>query len=240
MKKTGFIILLILSLNIVCVTHAQNNKKFFFDEVDVSVNRTFLNDNNTTNKYGFGIGIFHSWFYPKKFNLTFGFEYNKTNQKKDCISAGRFSHYEDITYTINTISFPLLIRINFGKNIRLFFETGASLDIVCNVKRKGKMITCYPNENNILEYEEKNIDNKATGFASTDFGLIGGIGIKIPVKKVEIIFKTDYHYGLKYLYYYQSDVYNNYGRIVIGLKYNYSNKERKTNQGKRKNNETFL
>jgi len=31
------------------------------------------------------------------------------------------------------------------------------------------MITCYPNENNILEYEEKNIDNKATGFASTEF-----------------------------------------------------------------------
>jgi len=60
-----------------------------------------------------------------------------------------------------------------------------------------------------------------------NFGLIGGIGIKIPVKKVEIIFKTDYHYGLKYLYDYQSDVYNNYGRIVIGLKYNYSNKERK-------------
>ena len=85
MKRTGFIIFLILSLNIACVTQAHNNKKFFFDEVDVSVNRTFFNDNNTTNKYGFGIGIFHSWFSPKKLNLIFGVDYNKTNQKKDCI-----------------------------------------------------------------------------------------------------------------------------------------------------------
>ena len=76
MKRTGFITLLILSLNIVCVTHAQSNKDLLFDEIKISVNRTFFNDNNTTNKYGFGIGIFHSWFSLQKLNLTFGFEYN--------------------------------------------------------------------------------------------------------------------------------------------------------------------
>ncbi len=210
MKRTGFITLLILSLNIVFVTHAQNNKNLLFDEINISVNRTFFNDTNTTNKYGFGIGIFHSWFSPKTLNLTFGFDYNKTNQKKDYIHAGYKTYYEYITYTINTFSFVLLFKVNFGRRIRLFFETGPCCDVVWKVNEKGKM-TRYGSTGYI--------DRDASGFNLFDYALIAGIGIKIPVKKIVIILKTDYHYDFKNHNY----VNNNYGKFVIGLKYNYSN-----------------
>jgi len=62
--------------------------------------------------------------------LIFGFEYNKTCQTKNSIYAGHFAHYEDITYTINALKIPLLLRANIGNNITGFADLGFFGDIV--------------------------------------------------------------------------------------------------------------
>jgi len=213
-----YFIIILISLLFIVPTFGQDKTDFFFDEFSVSANRTNIKNENTSDRYGFGIGAYHSFLSDKKINLIFGTEYNRTSQFIKNMYEGHFANSTDLTYNINCISIPVGLRINIGKKIKFFIETGGYADLIISSNRKGTMHTYLPDANNHVVYKDYQIDEKAG--LSNSVGVYFGIGLRIPISKYELIIKPDYKFGLNDLYSYMDDIYNRYFRLTIGLKIN--------------------
>jgi hypothetical protein len=214
-KRYGlFFSLLILLGNSLC---AQDVNEWFFDEASVSFNRTNLVDDNTENRNGFGLGVYHSFFADKMANLIFGIEYNRTNQFKKSMYEGHYATATDLTYHLNMASFPLGARLNIGKKFKVFIEAGGYADLMLKSTRTGFMHTYFPDENDQIVYKTYPIDEKAK--LSSVMGVYAGLGIRIPVYTFEVILKGDYKLGLQDLYSYMDSITNTYWRISIGIKH---------------------
>ena len=193
----------------------QETNDFFFDEFNLSVNRTNLIDYNTDDRYGFGIGAYHSFLADRKLNLVFGIEYNRTSQFKKSIYAGHFAHATDLTYTLNCLSIPLGLRFNIGNKTKIIIEAGGFADLMISSNKKGTMHTYLPDENLQVVYREFQIDKKA-GLTSY-IGVYFGLGVQIPISKYELIIKPDYKFGINKSSSYDN-IYNRYMRLTIGFK----------------------
>ena len=79
-------------------------------------------------------------------NLTFGVEYNRTNQFKKSMYLGHYAHSTDITYNLNMISFPVGVRLNVGKKIKVFLEGGGYADLMIKSTSKGILHTYLPDQ----------------------------------------------------------------------------------------------
>lgn len=211
-----FIILLGLLILIGEASNGQASNVFFFDEFSASVNRTNLQNDNTEDRYGFGLGAYHSFRSDKKLNIVFGVEYNRTSQFKKSMYEGHFAHATDLTYTIHCISIPIGIRANWGSKTKVFIETGGFADFIISANRKGKMHTYLPDENNQIDNTVTDIDEKVK--LSNSIGLYFGVGIRIPVSTYELVVKPEYKFGINKLYSYQDDIFNRYFRLNVGLK----------------------
>lgn len=205
------IVLIIFILGVLNNVTAQN--KNFSPEILISLNKTDLKDENTKDMYGFGIGVYQSFMNNKRLNIILGLEYNRTNLFKNRIYESHFSNAKDVTYNINSLSFPIGTRINIGSKIKFFLELGAFADIIINSSRKGALITYLPYEN----YQSKEFDEDAK--LSNTFGANLGIGLRIPVSKYELVLKPDYKLAFNKLYSNQDNIYNRYFRLNIGLKF---------------------
>ena len=212
----------ILIIGLICflskLSNGQDSNDFFFDEFNVSINRTTLQNDNTEDRYGFGLGAYHSFMPHKKINLVFGFEYNRTSQFKKTMYEGHFANATDLTYNLNCFSIPVGFRLNAGSKTKVFIETGGFADLVISSKRTGTIHTYLPDENNQINYNETEIDEKAG--LSNAVGFYFGLGIRIPISRFELIVKPDYKFEINKLYSYQDDIFNRYFRINIGLKIN--------------------
>jgi hypothetical protein len=196
--------------------YAQDVNELFFDEASISFNRTNLANDNTENRNGFGLGVYHSFFAKSTLNLTFGVEYNRTSQFKLSMYEGHYAHATDLTYHLNMASFPLGVRLNIGKKIRFFIEAGGYADLMLKSTREGIMHTYFPDENDQIVYKDYPIDEKAK--LSSVMGVYSGLGIRIPVSTFEIVIKSDYKLGLQDLYSYMDTVNNTYWRIAAGIR----------------------
>jgi hypothetical protein len=197
--------------------YAQDVNELFFDEARISFNRTNLADDNTENRNGFGAGVYHSFFAEKMANLTFGIEYNRTNQFKRSMYEGHYAQATDLTYHLNLASFPVGARVNFGSEIKIFIEAGGYADLVIKSTRKGTMHTYFPDDNNQVVNKIFPIDEKAK--LSSVMGLYAGLGVRIPVSTFEVVVRGDYRHGLRDLYSYMDSITNDYWRISIGIKH---------------------
>lgn len=193
---------------------ATNN--FIFNEFNISLNKTTPPTGDFEQQLGFGIGAFHSIMNHKKVNFIFGLEYNLNRQFFNSTYEGHFANATNVQYTIHNMSIPFNLRYNIGKNIKVFTELGGFLDLIVNAKRKGVMHTYFPDENNTVVYNEFTFKEKAK-ITGPNFGISGGIGIKIPVKTRELIIKTDYKFGIPKLYSVGTDFYIRYYRVSIGI-----------------------
>ncbi|RLD55915.1 MAG: hypothetical protein DRJ05_12150 [Bacteroidetes bacterium] len=209
-------ILLALTLSFsITFLFGQKESVFFLGEFSVSMNRTNLKDNNTSDGIGFGLGAYHTFLKNKKVNLIFGFEYNRTTQEKEYMSRGHFSHATNITYSIDCLSIPLNARVYFGNHVRVFVESGAFIDLTLGAKENGTMHTYSPTEGSpYSEYEYK----ENTDISPVNYGVSLGMGILVPISKVDLIIKPEYKYGFKPLYDYHDQIFNRYFRLVVGIK----------------------
>lgn len=215
--KHCFIVIGLLFL-VLKVSNGQDSNDFFFDEFQISLNRTNLQNDNTEDRYGFGLGVYHSFMPERKINFIFGLEYNNTSQFKKSMYEGHFAHATNLTYSINCFSVPVGFRLNIGSNTKVLFETGGFTDLIFNSSRIGTMHTYLPDENNQINYTEAEIDQKVR--MSNNIGLYVGLGVQFPIFKHVLIVKPDYKFGINKLYSYQDDIYNRYFRINIGFKFN--------------------
>lgn len=200
------------------VSSGQDSNDFFFDELHISLNRTHLQDNNTEDRYGFGIGAYHLFLSDQKVNLVLGLEYNRISQVKKSIYEGHFAHATDLTYTLDCFSVPIGLRYNMGSKTKFFIETGGFADMVISSRRSGTLHTYLPDENNQIKHTTTAIDEQAE--LSNSFGIYFGLGIRIPIANFELIVKPDYKWAMNKLYSNQDVLFNRYFRINIGLKIN--------------------
>jgi len=216
MKLKAIILGLFLSSHI--ISYGQNSNALFIDEFNVSINRSTLKDDNTEDRYGFGLGTYHSFLPDKKINLVLGFEYNRTSQFKKYMYEGHYASATDLIYHINCFYIPFGLRLNMGSKTKFFIETGGFADLTINSNRTGTMHTYLPDENNQISYKESEIDEKIG--LSNSLGFYIGIGIRIPISRFDLIVKPDYKFGINKLYSYQDEIFNRYFGINIGLRIN--------------------
>jgi hypothetical protein len=211
MKALLIIIITFIQLN--AFSQADSNK-LFFNELHVSANRTNVKNDNTSNKNGFGVAIYRVGKKSKVFNLLFGFEYNKTSQfKKNGMYLGRFASITDVTYNLNCLSIPIGYRINMGKKVKFFIEQDFYVDLTHSSKMKGDYLSDIPGQPQTTSYEKLNAD-----LYSFNFGVSLGLGLRIPIKKYELILKPDYKLGIRNLSPTQSVFENSYFRLSVGIR----------------------
>mgnify|MGYP000951970680 CR=1 FL=1 len=198
------------------ISNGQDSNTVIFDEFLVSANRTVLQDGNTEDRFGFGLGIYHSFLPEKKLNIVLGLEYNRTGQFKKSMYDGHFANAANVTYSLNCVSIPFGLRANMGSKTKMFIEMGGFADLVVYSNRTGTMHTYLPDVNNQINYREFEIDENAR--LSNTIGAYFGVGVRIPISKYELVVKSDYKYGITKLYSDPEEILNRYFRISIGLK----------------------
>lgn len=192
----------------------------FFDEFCISFNRSNVQNNNTDDRYGFGLGVYHTFRSENRINIIFGWEYNRTSQFKKVIYGGHYYHKTNVTYLTNYLSFPLGFRFNIGSKTRLYFEAGGFADLATGGKYFGTQHTYTPDENNRPTYKETQFERK--GGVPSSFGVYCGIGIIVPISRFELLLSPDYKIGLNELKSSTSrqEFQNKYFRLLLGLRIN--------------------
>jgi len=199
--KSHFLLIIFL-LGIFFSTLAQvAQKEHFSPEFKVTFN---IASSGLLEGYGFGVGVYNAFFTQKKCNLILGLEYNTVFYNT------YFLEYRDGEYSFipffNYLGIPLNARVNFGKKVKFFIEAGVFFDPVVLEKKRFLDKEIAKKEKTIYVY-------------NPDFGCSGGVGLRIPVTKYEIIIKSDYKLGMRrfispsYIYFP-----NGYWRFGIGFK----------------------
>lgn len=205
--------ILLISVFLVQSVSGQSAQKYFFNEVSASLNRTLVEDDNTQDRFGMGLGIYHSILPAKGVLIKFGIEYNRTSQFKKFMSGGHYYHSKDVTYSMNNLSIPVTAGIIFGKNTKFFIEPGFFVDLNMGTSMRGIMYTFLPRQN-----PTENKFNKKADFANLNLGPSFGLGFKVPISKYELTLKTEYKLGMRVLNSAYEQITNRYFRMMIGLK----------------------
>ncbi len=180
---------LLLSLLFGTICFGQKEEKFPFNEFFVNVNSTFVADDNTENRMGFGIGAYHISRKEGVARLLAGIEFNQTRQNKKWLYDGRWSHDEDIDFTFYGVTIPAGMRIQVGNKAQFLCDFGGSFDIILSSRKQGTSHSNALSEDNTFEHHVNEFDDNSVG--GLLFGFWGGIGVKIPGEKMDFILRTD-------------------------------------------------
>ena len=217
-----YFLLLIIFLGSVFWTFGQESEKQkkISPEITISLNQTTVGFRY--DKAGFGIGAYNAFFNQKRCNLVVGLEFNWNCQLRKYTN----SKYESESMaTKNYLGVPVYFRVNLGKKVKFFFEQGLFFDPFVFGREK------YTEKS--VETGIKSVINNKMKLYKSDFGISGGIGIRIPVKAYELLLKCDYKYGLRKIIDFSSkssvqnpmiSLYNQYIRFTIGFKVNFISK----------------
>lgn len=226
--------LLFFSVSIICFNffgqeNTSNDSLPIFNEVNISINRTFVSDTNTTDHFGFGIGIYHTFRSSKKLNIRTGIEFNRTTQFKKLIFEGENIYFSganvfektfvNTTYHLNCLSIPLVARYNFGKKQNVFIEGGVFADIMFNAQRDAYL---YGVEYKDSAFVVKNEEIQESVNLVNTFGATIGFGFKIPFEKYEFTIRPEFKYAFRKVYDSSiqiTDMYNHYAKISFGFKW---------------------
>jgi hypothetical protein len=213
MKAVIFCIILLLAAPVFGQEEEKVKRPFPFDEFSISVNRTNMTSSKLQNRFGCGAGMYHSSTLSKQWNYLLGLEYNYTSLFADLISDGPRYHEENITFHIHTISLmPAAFRFNMGKNIKYFLESGLLLGVsIANKKGEAYSMNPLPTPENPDQY----VSTKPEGGIGLNGNLFLGIGMRIPVKGIEWVIKTDYNLGISAITGYKDF---QYYRLGVGIR----------------------
>jgi len=193
-------------------------KKFSLaaNEFSLSVNYTTLKKTGAEDRLGFGLGIYHCFMNQRRVNIVWGLEFNLTNQFKNHMYVSHFSDDHNVTLTMGSVSAPLAARINFGKKIKFFIEPGTFLDLPVYSRIKATRVSyIFDQDMHISGRDTTEYTGKGVNFVNYGFSL--GIGLRIPIKKYELLIKTDYKYGFNRDPGY-NEISNCYLRLMLGFK----------------------
>jgi len=223
--RRSFLLQIVLGLCFFAFAQKSEKRTEFSPEFAVSINQTTVGFKY--DKQGFGIGAYQVFFNQKRCNLLVGLEYNWNGQFRKEKGLG----YDSYTNTKNYISIPLYFRMNVGKKVKFFIEPGICVDpfVFGRVKITEK-----------LETGKTDVTINKVKLYKPDFGISGGIGMRIPVKQYEILLKCDYRYGLRKVFDFSTSkkvinqtpvvsLYNQFLRFTVGFRINFVNRNNKRN-----------
>ncbi len=194
---------------------AQDKRRFFLDEFQISANIMVPNENSSETGFGFGIGTYHTFRTEKMLNLLLGLEYNRISQVIDFIHMSHLINAYDIALVADCMSLSFGPRFNIGTNIKVFFDTGIYADFVIKSQKSGVRDSVgFGEEGMIFTRIPVNEDADLSHTA----GIFIGTGLRIPVSKIELILSADYRYGLNPTGGYgDTDIHHRYFRIKLGI-----------------------
>ncbi len=172
---------------------AQEPSQPFVSELSISVNQTYVADDNTEDRMGFGFGAYHISRTQSAARLLVGLEYNQTNQFKQRVITGRLSDESNIDYRFHEITSPIGVRFQFGGETQFLADLGGTLGLIVNSTEKGTLNYLDTSGPGNPERREKTFEDK-----SVNGPLLGswvGVGIKIPVQNVNVILRSDFRYN---------------------------------------------
>ncbi len=208
MKKLLFVIALFgISLN----AFSQDTLRKSEGELYLSVNRSMVGNENTEDRFGYGLGFLFITMPDKELNVVLGIEFNRTSQFVSELYEGKYGKATDMTYYINNISLPLALRLNLGEQRRFFIETGLFADLLLNARREGNLSAFSPGNSSAVRHV-----NERARLNST-YGMLLGLGCRVPVSNFEFIIKADFKAANKPLYDYQDQLLNRYLRLSLGI-----------------------
>ncbi len=194
----------------------QTNASSFFDEFAVSANVSHTKTGSTNSRMGFGLGMYHTFLPGKNIQLLFGMEYSYTGQFIKRVQGGQYSSKTDVTLRMSTLSLPaFFVRGYLGKRVKVFAEAGVFFDLILGAGERDAFYSLtFPNgyQNEPVEKTGSFHDN--ANIANFDYGFSAGVGVKIPLHKHSLIFKTDYKQGMMDLSYGFTSIDNRYFRFV--------------------------
>jgi hypothetical protein len=183
------VLLFLIACFLLHPSHAQDiQKPFLINEFHISINRTNVADATTENGLGYGFGAYHVANNTKKVNFVFGVELNRNSQFKKSF-GDKFTSFSNVRFTMNYLSFPLIVRFNIIKPLNsIFFEGGPFVDVYLFGREKGNYTTT------IFQNNTSGVIN-VDSYSRNNFGVSFGFGIKLALEKYFIILKQDYKYG---------------------------------------------
>ncbi|MCD4696577.1 MAG: PorT family protein [Bacteroidales bacterium] len=103
----------------------------------------------------------------------------------------------DVNANFNYLNIPLMAKATFGDDIKFFGELGPSIGLLMSAKWDGEseFTTLEQDPNNPFEVIEKKIEVKDF-YKSTDFGLVIGGGVVLPVGDMKLMVDVRYNMSL--------------------------------------------
>ena len=188
LSKLLFIILFFL-ISKTALVQNRIDSDFIFNEFTVSLNHTSVENQNTANRLGLGIGMYKSWRDSYLFGFVSGISYNQTSQFKNYITMGQMYNYSKATFILHSFSIPFLMRLNFGSRTKFFIESGMFAEITAQGTCKATAIFySFSGPTEVRAIKDK-------GIFGNNFGAIANVGFLFPVGNYEILSKFGYQFG---------------------------------------------
>ncbi len=133
----------------------------------------------------------------------FGIQVELLYEQKGSAAKDATDQYEEFTvettdykWMLNYLTLPMMAKVSFGSGARFFIEAGPYFGYLLSAKMKGTakfMNPTNPDQNHTDDVDTDIYDS----FKKFDFGLVGGIGVKVPAGSNMMVFgDARYNYGL--------------------------------------------
>lgn len=183
----------------------KDSNTFFLNEYNFSTNHSIYNLKQNT--FGFGLGAYRTVEVKEHLDISFGLEYNLSKQIQGYQFTGGHStspvNTSDYFISLNAISLPFNIRVNFGTKVKLFMESGVFIETMYHTSRKENVIE-DPNGPKTVTF------SNGQSVKPFNFGGGFGVGVNYPFRKMEYYIKPEVKLGV---------LNNRYFRICLGIRF---------------------
>jgi hypothetical protein len=144
------------------------------------------NYTSTSPRYGYSTGLTFAWNSSKHFSFQTGISFDHKVYAWQTRTSNDFPVTGTNTKSISSYDYltvPVLSRFTFGKKVNFFFNAGVYIGFL--VKQSDDLEIDHYSSSGFNSYHtnEKGKVNNIKNYNTLDFGLAGGIGIGIPIKK---------------------------------------------------------
>jgi hypothetical protein len=160
-----------------------NRSQFIVDQKSNSNN---LYNSKNSGSISPSVGVNFQWNAKRLFSLKTGISFDRkaytTKVDQNVPQFGSTYQRRDVT-TFDYISIPLLGKFTFGKKVQFFMNAGVYFAYLVdqNILTEGSSSVVWDGENYYNEFSSNN--STIDRYKRRDFGLIGGFGFGVPIKK---------------------------------------------------------
>lgn len=197
----------------------------YFNEYTLSVNYNDISRYTlSSDRVGFGFGVYHNSKIRRGFSSTWGMELNETRYRGRLVASHNHGmyRYSDMDAAITFLTLPASLKYHIGKRLCIVPEIGLYFDI--NLNARGKGMHYYYEETGgdpPYRYVEEEVFITDASIRRLNYGATTGLGFLIPVGKNNILLKAEYRYGIRDIgtYYNYNEIYNRYLRFALGYSF---------------------